>query len=38
MVDCRDALEVGAAAARVEWAGYVDSWQGGAPGSAAPKT
>jgi homogentisate 1,2-dioxygenase len=28
MVDARDALEVGAAAASVEWAGYVDSWQG----------
>jgi homogentisate 1,2-dioxygenase len=28
MVDCRDALEIGAAAATVEWAGYVDSWQG----------
>ncbi len=30
MVDTRDALEVGADAARVEWAGYVDSWKGAA--------
>ncbi len=29
MVDARDALEVGAAARSVEWAGYVDSWKGG---------
>jgi hypothetical protein len=29
-VDTRDALEVGADAARVEWAGYVDSWKGAA--------
>jgi homogentisate 1,2-dioxygenase len=29
MVDCRDPLDVGAAAAGVEWAGYVDSWKGG---------
>jgi homogentisate 1,2-dioxygenase len=28
MVDTRDALEIGAAAASVEWAGYVDSWKG----------
>ena len=28
MIDCRDALEIGAAAAGVEWQGYVDSWQG----------
>ena len=28
MVDTRDALEVGEAARRVEWAGYVDSWKG----------
>jgi len=28
MVDARDALEIGAAAASVEWAGYVDSWKG----------
>jgi homogentisate 1,2-dioxygenase len=28
MVDTRDALEIGADAARVEWAGYVDSWKG----------
>jgi len=28
MIDCRDALEIGAAASRVEWAGYVDSWKG----------
>jgi homogentisate 1,2-dioxygenase len=27
MVDTRDALEIGAAAASVEWAGYVDSWK-----------
>lgn len=30
MVDTRDALEIGPAAAKVEWAGYVDSWKGGA--------
>ena len=29
MVDTRDALEIGAAAAKVEWEGYVDSWKGG---------
>lgn len=29
MVDTRDALEVGPAAASVEWPGYVDSWKGG---------
>ncbi len=29
MVDTRDALEVGEAAAGVEWRGYVDSWKGG---------
>jgi len=28
MVDTRDALEVGTAAAAVEWRGYVDSWKG----------
>ena len=28
MLDARDALTVGEAATRVEWAGYVDSWQG----------
>jgi homogentisate 1,2-dioxygenase len=28
MVDARDALEIGAAAQSVEWAGYVDSWKG----------
>ena len=28
MVDTRDALEIGDAARRVEWAGYVDSWKG----------
>jgi homogentisate 1,2-dioxygenase len=28
MVDTRDALEIGAAAASVEWPGYVDSWKG----------
>jgi homogentisate 1,2-dioxygenase len=27
MVDARDALDVGPAAAEVEWAGYVDSWK-----------
>ena len=32
MVDCRDPLEIGAAASRVEWAGYIDSWQGGKGG------
>ena len=31
MIDCRDALEIGEAARAVEWAGYVDSWRGGAP-------
>jgi homogentisate 1,2-dioxygenase len=30
MIDTRDALELGSAAAGVEWPGYVDSWQGGA--------
>jgi homogentisate 1,2-dioxygenase len=30
MVDTRDPLEIGAAAAAVEWAGYVDSWKGSA--------
>jgi len=29
MVDTRDPLEPSAAAAGVEWAGYVDSWKGG---------
>jgi homogentisate 1,2-dioxygenase len=29
MIDARDALELGAAAASVEWHGYVDSWKGG---------
>jgi homogentisate 1,2-dioxygenase len=29
MIDCRDPLEIGAAAAPVEWHGYVDSWKGG---------
>jgi homogentisate 1,2-dioxygenase len=28
MVDTRDALEIAAAAAKVEWPGYVDSWKG----------
>ncbi len=28
MIDTRDALEPGAGAAAVEWAGYVDSWKG----------
>ncbi|MGH8250924.1 MAG: homogentisate 1,2-dioxygenase [Steroidobacteraceae bacterium] len=28
MVDTRDALEIGAGAAGVEWADYVDSWKG----------
>ena len=30
MVDTRDALEIGAPAASVEWPGYVDSWKGAA--------
>jgi homogentisate 1,2-dioxygenase len=30
MIDTRDALETGAAGRQVEWAGYVDSWKGGA--------
>ncbi len=30
MVDTRDALEIAPAAAKVEWAGYVDSWKGAA--------
>ncbi len=34
MLDTRDALEVGAGAAAVEWAGYVESWR--APGAARP--
>jgi homogentisate 1,2-dioxygenase len=29
MLDARDALEVGAAAEAVEWAGYVNSWKAG---------
>jgi homogentisate 1,2-dioxygenase len=29
MVDTRDALEIASTAAKVEWAGYVDSWKGG---------
>jgi homogentisate 1,2-dioxygenase len=29
MLDTRDALEVGEAAAAVEWHGYVDTWKGG---------
>jgi homogentisate 1,2-dioxygenase len=29
MIDTRDALDVGTAAAVVEWPGYVDSWKGG---------
>jgi len=29
MIDARDPLELGAAAASVEWTGYVDSWKGG---------
>ncbi len=28
MIDTRDALDIGAGAASVEWAGYVDSWAG----------
>ena len=28
MIDARDALEIAPAAREVEWAGYVDSWQG----------
>jgi homogentisate 1,2-dioxygenase len=29
MLDTRDALEIGPAAAGIEWQGYVDSWKGG---------
>jgi len=29
MIDARDALEIGTAAAQVEWTGYVDSWKAG---------
>jgi homogentisate 1,2-dioxygenase len=29
MIDARDALEMGSAAAQVEWTGYVDSWKAG---------
>ncbi|HUO78661.1 MAG TPA: homogentisate 1,2-dioxygenase [Steroidobacteraceae bacterium] len=29
MIDARDPLELGAAAAGIEWQGYVSSWQGG---------
>ena len=29
MLDTRDPLEIAPAAAKVEWAGYVDSWKGG---------
>jgi homogentisate 1,2-dioxygenase len=29
MIDARDALEFGSAAAEVEWTGYVDSWKAG---------
>jgi homogentisate 1,2-dioxygenase len=29
MIDARDALELGSAAAQVEWTGYVDSWKAG---------
>ena len=29
MIDCRDPLDIGGEAARVEWSGYVDSWKGG---------
>ena len=28
MIDTRDALDLGAAAAPIEWTGYVDSWKG----------
>ena len=35
MIDCRDPLNIGAAAVQVEWSGYVDSWKGsGGKGSA----
>jgi homogentisate 1,2-dioxygenase len=34
MVDTRDALEIGEAAKRVEWAGYVDSWKGSGTGTS----
>ena len=33
MIDTRDALEIAPAAAKVEWAGYVDSWKGEGAGS-----
>jgi homogentisate 1,2-dioxygenase len=32
MLDCRDPLEIGAAASAVEWGGYVDSWKGAGAG------
>ena len=35
MIDTRDALDVGAAATKVEWTGYVDSWKTPAPPKAA---
>jgi homogentisate 1,2-dioxygenase len=28
MIDTRDALEISAAAAGIEWPAYVDSWKG----------
>jgi homogentisate 1,2-dioxygenase len=36
MIDARDALDVGADAAGVEWNGYVDSWKGTAAAGAPP--
>jgi homogentisate 1,2-dioxygenase len=35
MMDTRDALEMGEAAQKVEWAGYVESWQGSAEAKPA---
>ncbi|MEM7442697.1 MAG: homogentisate 1,2-dioxygenase [Pseudomonadota bacterium] len=35
MIDTRDALDVGEAATKVEWTGYVDSWKTPAPPKAA---
>jgi len=37
MVDTRDPLEIAHAATEVEWAGYVDSWQGAAAGGGKRK-
>jgi homogentisate 1,2-dioxygenase len=35
MIDTRDALDVGDAAAKTEWSGYVESWSGSVPKQAA---